>query len=259
MCKSRFAVLFTGIVLIGFSACTQKQESAQQNESGTVQGSCQTVFDGEICTWGKLVGDSVVEFGATVPLATAENAPLGGEMVFPGVTLARIPLPQEITDKIGINHLGVNWENYGHPPGPFLTPHFDFHFNTVSGETIEAIDCSDTSKPATIPVGYVLPDLEIPEMGTLVGICIPGMGMHSLDEEAYNATDLFEGIMIVGYYSQGVIFVEPMISREKLLERNSFAVAVPSVYSPGEGVTWPISFEAAYDEASDSYRFVFSM
>jgi hypothetical protein len=206
-----------------------------------------------------MIGDEVTEFGATIPLSTVENAPLEGEMEFPPVSLARIPVPSDVARATGINHLGVNWETHGHPPGPFLTPHFDFHFYTVSGEEVEAMDCADLSKPEAVPAAYVLPDLEIHGMGTLVGLCVPQMGMHAVPAADMEAEGLFSATMIVGYYGGDVIFVEPMVARDLLLSRENFDLEVPVVADAGPSVTWPAAFSAVYDEAAQAYQFTFSL
>ena len=263
----RLALAF---LVTGLAACSN--EEAAQDQVAQVQpapeqlaqerlvpGDCQSVFDGEICTWSKMLGDELVEFGATVPLATVENAELTGEFVFPPITLARISLPKEVTERTGVDHLGVNWEVHGHPPGPFLTPHFDFHFYMINGAEVEAIDCSDLSKPEALPVAYVLPDLEIPELGTLVGICVPQMGMHALDEAEINATELFGATMVVGYYARDIIFIEPMIARDKLLKREDFTLHIPSLSGRGTGIATPSGFKATYDEQAQAYQFKFSM
>ncbi len=224
-----------------------------------MQGDCGTVFGGEICTWAKMQGDELIKFGASIPLAVAENAELEGEFVFPPVFFARISLPNEVKEKTGIDHLGVNWEVHGHPPGPFLTPHFDFHFYTPSRADVDAIDCSDITKPDIVPAGYSLPDMDIPELGLLVGLCVPQMGMHALADEEMNATDLFGGSMVIGYYARETIFIEPMIARDKLLARESFPLEIPGLTPLGEGLSWPAGFEAVYDDQADSYQFVYSM
>lgn len=203
-------------------------------------------------------GDEVVEFGATVPIRAIESAPLDLEMVFPPPPIAIIPFPEEVTRATGFNHLMINWEHHGHPPALFAVPHFDFHFYTVDPAEAAAMDCSDVSKPSQLPAGYALPDLTIPEIGELVGLCIPGMGMHSMLAAELDQTQPFGASMIVGYYRGDVIFVEPMIARAKLLAAESFTVAVPSVPSVGANVAWPSHFEAVYDESTQSYRFTYS-
>ncbi len=247
--KSPFATLTVGVVITGLAACGGEQ---------AVQGECQRVFEGDICTWGTVAGDEVVEFGATVSLASVENAPTEGEMVFPPPFVAVVALPEQVATATGFDHLGVNWELHGHPPGLFLTPHFDFHFYTIDPEQVQAIDCADSSKPAQIPDQYALPDIAIPEIGELVGLCVPGMGMHAMLEDELDDTDPFSASMLVGYYQENLIFLEPMIAKAKLLEAQSFPMDVPAVPDAGANVRWPTHFEAVYDEESRAYRFVFS-
>jgi len=248
MKKPHFIFLIAGTLSIGLSACSPGEQ--------IVQGDCQTVFGGDMCTWAKMAGDRVVEVGATIPVSSIENAPAEQEMVWPPQSEARIPFPAEVTAKTGVTHLGVNWEAHGHPPGPYLTPHFDFHFNIESEAQIKSIDCSDISEPAVLPAGYELPDVDIPGMGTLIGLCVPEMGMHAARTDELNATGLFGATMIVGYYAGNAIFFEPMIARDKLLDKASFSLDVPSVQGPAY---WPSAFNATYDAATDSYQFVFKM
>jgi len=238
-----------------FAGCAKGEQVAQEQ---TVQGGCQAVFEANICTWATMAGDQVVEFGATIPEALAANAPLEAEPVFPPLILASIPFPAQAVSATGFTHLSVSWESHGHPPALFLTPHFDFHFYTISPDAVQAIDCSDLTKPAQTPAGYTLPDLDIPDMGTLVGICVPKMGMHAMLESELNQTEPFGASMIVGYYQQKLIFLEPMIARAKLMDGQSFPLDVPAVPDAGPGVRWPTHFEAVYDGAAQAYRFVFS-
>jgi hypothetical protein len=250
MRKSLFSSFAVGTLVAVLAACAGEQ---------VVQGECQRVFDGDLCTWGTMAGGDVIEFGATVPVAFVENAPAEGEMVFPPPFVAVVALPEEVQAATGFNHMGVNWELLGHPPETWLTPHFDFHFYTVTPDAVQAIDCGETSKPAELPSEYAMPDLEIPEMGvTLIGACVPTMGMHAARESELAQTDVFESSMIVGYYDEELIFLEPMIAKAKLMQEASFPMDVPAVPNAGANVKWPTSFQAVYDAESRSYRFVFS-
>jgi hypothetical protein len=247
--KSLLCRLTIGLVAAGLAACSGEQ---------VVQGECQDMFGGDLCTWGTVAGEEVIEFGATVPLASVENAPAEGEMVFPPPFVAVVALPDEVANATGFNHLGVNWEPHGHPPALFLTPHFDFHFYTIDPERVQAIDCADSSKPAQIPAQYALPDMDIPGIGELKGLCVPTMGMHAMLEHELEETDLFGASMIVGYYQKNLIFLEPMIAKAKLLEAKSFPMDIPAAPDAGANVRWPTRFEAVYDTESRAYRFVFS-
>lgn len=226
---------------------------------GDLKGPCGMVFEGRVCTWGVTQNGEVTEFGATVPIAAIQSAPMEGEMVFPPVPTAVIPLPPEVAQATGFNHLGVNWELHGHPPALFLTPHFDFHFYTIDPAAVDAIDCSDAEKPAHLPARYSLPDIDIPGMGTLVGLCVPHMGMHGMPTDELNETEPFGASMLVGYYAGKPMFLEPMISQAKLSEERSFTMEIPAVPAADAGVRWPTAFEAHYDADAQAYRFVFSM
>ena len=242
------------------TACGGAEPPASEAAEAIVSGECRPVFGGDVCTWGATSGGAVTGFGATVPLSTVENAPAEGEMVFPPPFEAVVPLPADVARATGFDHLGVNWERHGHPPALFLTPHFDFHFYTIGATDVMAIDCTDLQKPEALPDGYTLPDIDIPGLGMLTGLCVPTMGMHAMPTAELEQTEPFDGSMIVGYYGGQNIFLEPMISRAKLQQAQSFDMPVPAA-PPGLAATvrWPSAFTATYDEAARTYRFAFSL
>jgi hypothetical protein len=222
------------------------------------QGECRSVNGGDVCVWAMTDDDTLTTFGATVSIRSIQNAPSDAPMVWPPRPAATIPLPDVARTASGFDNLTVYWEPHGHPPGAFLTPHFDFHFNAIPATDVSAIDCSDATKPAHLSARYAMPDVAIPDMGTLVGLCVPGMGMHSLPESALRLTEPFEKTMVLGYYHARPIFLEPMITREQLLLRRSFTLDVPHV--PGEPITVrvPTLFRATYDRGAQAYRLEFS-
>jgi hypothetical protein len=233
--------------------------AARALEPRTVQGECVDAWDASVCSWVTLDGTGgVVAFGATVPLAAIERAPHDMEMAWPPIASATVRMPAELTAATGVDHLTVYWEPHGHPPGAYLTPHFDFHFYSLSNGTREAIDCTDTAKPAVLPANYAMVDLEVPELGTLVGLCVPEMGMHSLPASELQSEEIFAGTMVIGYYHGAPIFFEPMISRDMLLRRQPFQLPMPAVSGLPEGVRYPQSFRAEYEPETDAYRFIFS-
>ncbi|GBD32012.1 MAG: hypothetical protein KatS3mg081_2271 [Gemmatimonadales bacterium] len=229
---------------------------AGSNAATLEYGECADVFGGRVCTWGVTQGSEVTEFGVTVPMLSVEGAPAHGEIPWPPVEIASLRLPQSVTAQTGFDHLKLYWEHHGHPPGPYLYPHFDFHFYNMGPERVTAIDCEDTQKPHTPPVGYALPDVEIPAVGVLPGLCVPAMGMHALPRSELQSGRPFEATMVIGYYAGEPIFVEPMITREKLVERQSFPLAMPEL-AHGNGVTYPTQFVAEYDAEGDAYRLRF--
>jgi hypothetical protein len=217
---------------------------------------CTPTLNTEVCAWVTMEGNRAVELGASIPIALVESVPLDAEMTWPPRELATIELPAEARAALGIDHLGINWEAHGHPPATFVAPHFDFHFYNITRKAVGAIDCADTSKPSAVPAGYTLPDIAIPDMGTLVGLCVPQMGMHAMPIADTGATGAFKASMIVGYYGTRPIFFEPMVSRAVLLGRKDFSLSVPAVKGLPAGVRYPRELRAEYDEANAQYRLI---
>jgi hypothetical protein len=238
-----------GVLAIGLAGCNRQQ---------IVQGECRPLNGANICVWGEKSGNALVAFGATVPVGAAENAPADAPMVWPPVASATIPLPEAVSSATGFTVLTVYWEPHGHPPGPFLVPHFDFHFYNIPANAVDAIDCADSTKPSRLPAAYELPDINIPQVGMLLGLCVPKMGMHSLLGTELRAVTPFQKTTVVGYYHGRPIFVEPMITRATLLARHSFPVALPEMPDQPANVRYPTRFRADYDSTAQAYKFVFS-
>jgi hypothetical protein len=238
-----------GLLLIGITGCSRRE---------TVPGECGPVNGAEVCVWGEMSGKTILSFGATIPIQAIENAPDEAPMLWPPVAEAALTLPEAVSTATGFKHLTIVWEPHGHPPGPYLTPHFDFHFYSLSNAERDAIDCVDAGKPEQLPAAYELPDIEIPGLGLLPGLCVPKMGMHSLLGEELRSQDVFEKTLVVGYYHGQPIFVEPMIARAALTARRSFTLPIPEVPNRAAGSRYPTSFRADYDSTAQAYRFVFS-
>lgn len=235
---------------------------ASDGSVSELAGSCSNAYGGEVCSWAMLDGDEVVSVGATIPLASIEHAPMDAAMTWPPTMSAMASFPATVTASTGVTQMTMYWEPMGHTPQTFLVPHFDFHFYLVPEADRLAIDCGDHTKPTTPPVGYVVPDEQLPPdlvaltgLETLIGVCVPEMGMHAISEVEAMAEEAFSGTMIVGYYGARPIFVEPMISQATLLERRTFELTVPRV--PGLELQ-PTVFRAEYDAEGDAYRFTFS-
>ncbi|MGD8320959.1 MAG: hypothetical protein PVJ02_10900 [Gemmatimonadota bacterium] len=222
----------------------------------TTARSCATVLQSQVCTWAVMDGDRPVELDATVPMALVQAVPADAEMVWPPKELASVPLPAEAKKALGIDHLGINWEAHGHPPAHFMEPHFDFHFYNITQSQVGAIDCSDDAKPGVLPAGYALPDVDVPGLGTLVGLCVPLMGMHAMEESETRDPAPFQASLMLGYYAGKPIFFEPMVSRARLLQGADFELDVPAVDDLPAGVRYPTTMRAVYDPAQKEYRLV---
>lgn len=245
------------VVVLTVAACATHPQTVQVN------GDCADVYQAHICSWATMQGKNVVEAGVILPVAAIENAPTQVPMVWPPVPSAVLQLPESAQQQTGLTQFTMFWEAEGHPPKPYLTPHFDFHFYTIPAAERTAIDCKDDSKPAALAAGYSLPDQPLPPemakmtgVSTLVGICVPQMGMHSLLTTELASDAPFRGSMVIGYYHGKPIFIEPMLSRVMLLEKRSFDLPIPSI--PGLSGSYPRVFHATYDAQQNAYHFAFS-
>ena len=228
-----------------------------------VKGTCADAFKASMCTYAKTKGTTLVEAGAVIPMASIENAPASTPMAWPPVADAVANMPDSALKQSGMTHMTFYWESDGHPPAAFMTPHFDFHFYLVPAAEVATMDCKDLSKPATLPAAFALPDMDLPPdmqkmMGvkSMIGLCVPGMGMHSLLTSEIERKDAFEGSMVIGYYKGKAVFIEPMISKAMLMKKASFDLPIPDV--PGLTGAHPTKFHAEWDAAGNSYRFVFT-
>jgi hypothetical protein len=228
-----------------------------------IKGECSAAFGAEVCASSKVQGENVLEVSLVVPMASIEGAPAEPPHEMTMDPAAKVNFAENIQQKTGITEFTYYWEATGHPPTPFMTPHFDFHFYLIPPAERMAIDCKDVSKPAELAAGYALPDEKLPPdvakmLGTdvLIGVCIPQMGMHSLPAADLEATVPFRGNMVIGYWKTKPIFIEPMISRAMLLEKKSFDLAIPTV--PGMTGPHPTIFHAEFDATANAYKFVFS-
>ena len=251
----RIAAVLSGIIV---SACARETSIDEE------WGACGDVHNAKVCTWSRTSGDRLLEVGATVPIASIENAPAEvHSMDWPPVPLAALDIPESAQKKGGLTHLTVYWEAMGHPPGPYMTPHFDFHFYTESQANRAAIDCKDRSKPTAMPAGYMMVDVPLPpdmakmmKVDTLIGLCVPTMGMHSLLASEMESKDTFRGSMVIGHYAGKPVFIEPMLTKAMLMEKKSFDLPIPEVAGLGE--ERPTKFRAEFDAAKQEYRFTFS-
>jgi hypothetical protein len=246
--KLRNVLALAAIAVFVCGAKAQAKDADAQN--------CGTVFGAKVCTSYRTHAGKVTDFSMHVPIALLDQAPATAPMVWPPKADLAIPFPDAVKEQTGFTFSNIYWNPMGHTPEAYMVPHYDFHFYFVPQETVAAIDCKDTNKPSAIPTGYAMPDENVPPIGNLVGICIPLMGMHAVPAGDLT-TKLWDGSLLVGYYSGKPIFIEPMITKALLMKKQSFSLPVPEI-APTPNVRYPSRFNAVYDAKSDSYDFTFS-
>jgi hypothetical protein len=157
----------------------------------------------------------------------------------PGATNV-LPLHIKARQLTPFKHIGLNWQNHGHPGGPgntaFTAPHFDFHFYMISNEERLAIPPYSTTTHAafnnfpptattttttipllttTIPPGGYMPVGYMTPIGAGEG----QMGKHWLPVP-FNYLP-FTKVMVYGTYDAKFIFVEPMVTLNFLQNKDN--------------------------------------
>jgi hypothetical protein len=221
------------------------------------QGPCGSMFGAKVCTFYQAKAGQVSEFGMSVPLAAIQEASSNPPMVRPPKPVVSVPFAPAVEKQTGFTFANIYWHAHGHPPGAYMTPHFDFHFYFIPEQRLKDIDCKDASKPQTLPAGYALPDVNVPAHGEVVGLCVPAMGMHAIPDADLARTTPWEASLVVGYYAGKPIFIEPMVTRARLLKERKFSLAVPQI-EKAPGVRYPTRFRAVYLPKSKTYDLIFS-
>jgi hypothetical protein len=125
-----------------------------------------------------------------------------------------LALPPEAKSLTPFDHIVINWNEHGHAPFFYQSPHFDFHFYMMSLAERLAIP-SYADAPAGFdnnpPAGYLPPTFIAPPGGEE-----EQMGKHWVDANApelpWNGGAPFTKTFIYGTYNGEVKFIEPMVT-----------------------------------------------
>ena len=137
-----------------------------------------------------------------------------------GVSLV-LPFHHKAMNVVPFQHAYVNWNPHGHPPGPYLVPHFDFHFYMIS--SAERMLISASPKMEAIPAPSLWPANYIPTDGGE-----PQMGKHWINPSGSPEICCgkpFTYTFIHGSYDAKFIFMEPMITRTFLLGNENVSIS----------------------------------
>ncbi|MFS8070977.1 MAG: hypothetical protein ACMG6S_31810 [Byssovorax sp.] len=229
----------SSLLVLGLAACAGCGSTSPVAGGGPAQAEQKVRSFARVTPEGEVLGVGVI-----VPVTSFESVPSDDE-AFQGVG---IEMPPEVRDRTFIQFLRINWLASGHGPSPYGAPHFDLHFYRGTNAEIDAIDCSEEGP---FSAAILSPLHQAPTL------CVSRMGYHAWPI-ADLATNTFGASIILGYYAQKMVFIEPMITRARFLERSSFEVDIARPESAGGATTlYPSHLTVTYDAATDSYRFEF--
>lgn len=174
-------------------------------------------------------------------------------------TFWEMQLPDE-AEGVVFRFVSLDWASHGHePPGLFDVPHFDMHFYMIEPEDVAAITPDDPEfatkaenvpDPRYIPEDFVtLPDAPIAEQA------VPNMGVHWIDSEAglVPGEYEFEVVFINGSWDGEYTFMEPMITREFLLSKESYEEDIKQPEAYQRTGYYPTTFTVTFDEATGEH------
>jgi len=168
-----------------------------------------------------------------------------------GMVYYEIDLPAEAKAKTPYNHIGVDWNPMGHPPGFYQLPHFDAHFYMITPAQQQQIgdELSDT-KILAAPAAKYLPADYIDAQ-----VNVPLMGKHWFDKFSPELNgQKFTQTFIYGSYNSEIAFLEPMFTQEYLLSRpnDTFPIKQPADFQR-KGLYYPTTYSIRYDSKTEMY------
>ncbi|GAA4487353.1 DUF5602 domain-containing protein [Rhodococcus olei] len=186
-------------------------------------------------------------------------AALDGLTDAPDVQMQGFPLalPQHAPATV-FDHLTLDWNPHGHgPAGEYTEPHFDMHFYMIDAAAVGEITpmrIDFVPRASNLPPAGHMPSGYVPDPGPAVLNTAPDMGLHWDDTTAgiHPGFD-FEQVLRAGSWDGSYIFLEPMMTRDWMLTKQSVdqPVSQPQVYA--RSGYYPTTYSVRHDEASNEY------
>lgn len=256
------ASLVVALAIVSTGANSALAQPPENSPTQVIFGDSRLVQGNLVVAWARLHNrHGVQEVGITIPVEVLDDMPEEGDG--PDGAFASLAFPDVVQETTYFNHVELHSNPLGHdtPPGSVnpirnSVPHFDFHFYAIDEADVWMIPASVLPPPRLprvpanlLPVGYTQPGPSLAEMGRHSG---PVWGL--LDP------NFLSTVMIAGFLPDAtrMHFIEPMVSRDRLLERTDFELPVPMPAEFGRTMRYPTKFTAEYDADSDAYHFVFS-
>jgi hypothetical protein len=250
--------IWIALVGIAYAGCSEKSESADATGQPTAtHGDTTSVApspsdtaapagEPHVASFANVDADGAIQgVGVNIPVSFFENPPTDDPAF---QSSEGVEMPASVHDKTFIQLLRINWLASGHGPAPYDEPHFDLHFYRGTKAEVTAISCPD---PEPFPTAVLADGYEAPST------CVSGMGYHAWPSADVNG-GTFTASIILGYAAQKMVFIEPMITRDFLLQRQDFERDIARPASAGGATTlYPSHFSATYLAATDTYHLEF--
>jgi hypothetical protein len=254
---STVGVAFLAGGLLAFSTVPAMAQAG--NPDKLIIGQTAVVAGSEVSTWARVNNAGhVIWVGLTIPLDLVENMPSPGSG--PTGAIAVLEYPAVVRANTYFNHAEIHSQPNGHPTNPeyadpnrYGAPHFDFHFYAIP-----------ESEVRSIPFGFFFSEVATDQLPKFYAqpepLSVPEMGRHAAPVSEFTATDPWQATMLAGFLPDAsyMHLLEPMVTREYLLQQRTFVMQVPRPAALGRATQYPAELWVSYDIALDAYHFVFT-
>jgi hypothetical protein len=224
--------------LVSLAACGSDSDTAPAAPQ-ELRGAAVAVGNGTAYTYVVNGSNGPASIGIALTPAALQGLPATDAMW-------DLPLPSGVT-VAPFDHAMLNWNAQGHPPEPYMVPHFDFHFYTITPSAQSAILAGPDTM--TVPPQYVPQDYVSGVMA------VPDMGVHWIDSTAAELHGHpFDKTFIYGFYHGNMVFVEPMVTLAYLASQPSATAAVKQPQAFAQPGRYPAEYSVRYDAATNTIR-----
>lgn len=235
--RSNSFFLVCAVVVTAASACRSENTAPASNSE--IDGAHVSLGNGTAYAYAVNGPSGPSALGVAIDRTALDGLPAADSMW-------TLPMPAGV-GVAPFDHIVVNWNAQGHPPGPYMLPHFDLHFYTITPAAQAAIQGGpDTvSVPAAfVPVDYVS------------GVeSVPDMGVHWIDTtsaELHGQT--FDRTFIYGFSRGSFAFVEPMVTRAFLASQPNANDVIRQPQSYARAGLYPTRYRVYADAPTNTVR-----
>jgi len=236
-------IFFIAVLLVTIASCKK-----DDNKTTTYEGASVNVGNGTAHTFVTLdKNQKPVTIGIRMSATALDGLPTNGDPNMGGeVPPYMLAMPPQASSS-GYNHSEVDWNPHGHDPlFAYGVPHFDFHFYMITPqEQSDVVPGPDTFAVNTryVPKDYVSGMTAVPNMGT-----------HWVD----TTSGEFHGkpftiTFIYGFYHGNMTFMEPMITKDYLLQKSNVTLPIKQPQAFQRHGYYPKQVHLYFDNSSQQY------
>ena len=236
-------LFFIAVLLATIASCKK-----DDNKTTTYEGASVNVGNGTAHTFVTLDKDQKpVTIGIRMSATALDGLPTNGDPNMGGeVPPYMLAVPPQASSS-GYNHSEVDWNPHGHDPlFAYGVPHFDFHFYMITPQ--------EQSDVVPGPDTFAVDNRYIPKDYVSGMTAVPNMGTHWVD----TTSGEFHGkpftiTFIYGFYHGNMTFLEPMITKDYLLQKPNVTLPIKQPQAFQRHGYYPKQAHLYFDNSSQQY------